>query len=127
MVPIVYSHISFQFLLGPVRDRVVNHVRFQSFFFLCSKNAQKKASAGVLIGQCTIEGTLRCLKQTMQSKVQSITSSGVLSCVTHKTLSVQPLCLCSGLLKNVFTSHLRFSFIFSAKDASFDESSRSFL
>ena len=45
---------------GPVGARVIKDVRFQFFFFLCSKMHNRKTWP-CLIGQCTIESTWRCL------------------------------------------------------------------
>ena len=54
------------YLLGPVGDRVKNHVRIQSF--PVQQNAQQKALDGVLIGQCTMESTWRCSDWAMHNR-----------------------------------------------------------
>ena len=52
---------------GPVGARVKKDVRFQFFFFLCSKMHNRKTWR-CLIGQCTIESTLRCFDWVMHNR-----------------------------------------------------------
>ena len=52
---------------GPVGARVIKDVRFQFFFFLCSKMHNRKTWR-CLIGQCTIESTWRCFDWVMHNR-----------------------------------------------------------
>ena len=64
-----------------------------SLFFNVQQNAQKKARGGVLIGQCTTEGTWRCLHWLKQTNVvQSVELNIIESTVLWWTALLELVC-----------------------------------